>query len=296
MSAFDEIEHLAATDFGRNIGVLAEAVRGGMSQASTSIAESDGPIILITGVCIAWALTNAAETDGPPGSVMLGRLLREAGREVVVVTDSACEPVVRALTGDAGLDLIVPQSAADVDRLGVEFGISSGQTHLVSIERLGPAADGRSYFMNGLVANDRLDHVSRLFANTNATTIAIGDGGNELGMGTLDRGLIASSVGHGDRVACVVPCDHLIVAGISNLGAAGLALSIAMRMPEIRDLALGVVTAAEHERLVRLAVDGGAVDGLTGEPDLLVDGIELDACGEIIKAMGEVLVPWSGRS
>jgi hypothetical protein len=53
-------------------------------------------------------------------------------------------------------------------------------------------------------------------------TIAIGDGGNEIGMGALPPGLIAAHIAHGDAIACVTPAEHLILAGVSHWGAYAL--------------------------------------------------------------------------
>ena len=50
-------------------------------------------------------------------------------------------------------------------------------------------------------------------------TIAIGDGGNEIGMGALPQGLIARHVEHGETIECVTPARQLIVAGVSHWGA-----------------------------------------------------------------------------
>ena len=58
------------------------------------------------------------------------------------------------------------------------------------------------------------------------TTIGIGDGGNEIGMGKLPAGLIAQHVPNGAQIACVTSCDHLVVAGVSNWGAYGLAAGV----------------------------------------------------------------------
>ena len=50
---------------------------------------------------------------------------------------------------------------------------------------------------------------------------AIGDGGNELGMGSALQA-VRAAIPLGETIACVVPCDNLLVAGVSNWGAWGL--------------------------------------------------------------------------
>jgi len=51
------------------------------------------------------------------------------------------------------------------------------------------------------------------------TTIGIGDGGNEIGMGKIPWDTIRRNIPNGGLIACRVPVDHLIVAGVSNWGA-----------------------------------------------------------------------------
>ncbi len=50
-------------------------------------------------------------------------------------------------------------------------------------------------------------------------TIAVGDGGNEAGMGNV-RDLIELYIPLGEKIASVVEVDHLITAGVSNWGGA----------------------------------------------------------------------------
>src|SRR5438876_433702 len=70
--------------------------------------------------------------------------------------------------------------------------------------------------------------LDELFAAGPWDTIAIGDGGNEIGMGALSRPLIARHVAHGETIACVTPARHLIVAGVSNWGAYALLGALAV--------------------------------------------------------------------
>ena len=57
------------------------------------------------------------------------------------------------------------------------------------------------------------------------TTIGIGDGGNEVGMGKVCEKVI-STVPHGKEIATEVSCDYLVTCGVSNWG--GLALAVGL--------------------------------------------------------------------
>jgi len=106
------------------------------------------------------------------------------------------------------------------------------------------------------------------------STIGIGDGGNEIGMGAFNwaalHPLIAGQ--HGRRIACRIATDWTIIAGTSNWGAFALAAAVACLRgrPDV----LAPWTAERHrELLTALVHDGPAVDGVTREPTATVDGL-----------------------
>ena len=53
-------------------------------------------------------------------------------------------------------------------------------------------------------------------------SVGIGDGGNEVGMGSVYQQVIKSSVPMAAEIACVVPVDHLLVSSVSNWGSYAL--------------------------------------------------------------------------
>src|SRR5262249_2075095 len=100
-------------------------------------------------------------------------------------------------------------------------------THLIALERVGPGRDGRCRNMRGLDLTDQTTPIHLSFEDAARrtpplVTIGIGDGGNEIGMGKIPPEMIAHNILHGERIACRVPTDHLIVAGVSNWGAYAL--------------------------------------------------------------------------
>ncbi len=94
-------------------------------------------------------------------------------------------------------------------------------------------------------------------------TIAIGDGGNEIGMGK-----IATAIAALDIRGAVTGCDELLVADVSNWGAYGL-LALLGRWAE-RDL-LGAV---EPRTLLDYLCERGAVDGVTRAVTPTEDGLD----------------------
>jgi hypothetical protein len=182
-------------------------------------------------------------------------------------------------------------------------------THLVAIERPGP-----SHTLQSLAAQQRADSapidrferevppadqnrhhnmrgepIDRFVAKTDRlwawiertgaaiTTIGIGDGGNELGMGAIPWETLTDALGGpvAGRIVCRVSADHLLLAGVSDWGAYALALATTV-LREARDTAKAWNAEGQAD-LVRLLVSqAGAVDGKTGQPTATVDGLELD--------------------
>ena len=117
------------------------------------------------------------------------------------------------------------------------------------------------------------------------TTIGIGDGGNEIGMGKIPWDVIRRNIPGGALVACRVPTDYLIVAGVSNWGAYGLAAGIwALRgrpMPE------ELLDVDQERALLKIMVEGGPlVDGVTGKQTLTVDGLTFEQHAEPLRQFG----------
>src|SRR5262249_31925838 len=98
-----------------------------------------------------------------------------------------------------------------------------------------PAArQNRCFTMRGRDVTDLMSRAYELFEqreyprNKRPPTIGIGDGGNEIGMGKIAWETIHRNVPNGGLIACRVPTDHLIVAGVSNWGAYALAAGVAL--------------------------------------------------------------------
>jgi hypothetical protein len=122
-------------------------------------------------------------------------------------------------------------------------------------------------------------------------TIGIGDGGNEIGMGTLSWRLIHRCVpqGLGALLACRIATRTLIVSGVSNWGAYALALA-ASRWARNRGAADWIRADLVAEITAAVVEDGGAVDGITGQAEPTVDGVpwamECETLEKLRRAVG----------
>lgn len=126
------------------------------------------------------------------------------------------------------------------------------------------------------------------------TTIGIGDGGNEVGMGKIYETIIQSTIPNAQEIACTVAADYLIVSSVSNWGGYALAAAIALVWSEVcsenknnieqnieedntRNLLLKTIPTEEEQlESCKLLVAAGARDGITKSQDLFVDGMPLE--------------------
>lgn len=273
------METMIHRDVGRGMDGVFHATRGGLWGAASALAASASPRIgLITGFFVPGGDPPAAETDGPAGAALMALGLVGAGLSCRLATDTTCQPACRIALNAAGargipIDAVAPGASVDwlVDlwrRVGIDW--------VVAIERCGPAADGLLWNMRGTDISAYAAPLDRLFAAGPWRTIAIGDGGNEIGMGRVARPLIARHVPLGERIGCVVPADFLISAGVSHWGAYAMLAAMAVLRPDW-SAAMGAGLDAGLDRAVIEAMvrDGPAVDGVSLRREATIDALDM---------------------
>ena len=179
-----------------------------------------------------------------------------------------------------------------------ERGPGRDLSHLIAVERVGPSHTPESLARQervgepphdsflGKVPVEHRDHchnmrgenidrfagdIHQLFEDvadvSGAKTIGIGDGANEIGMGTvpwedLERRLTGEQSG---RVPCRIATDWNIVAGTSNWGAYALAASVAQLRG--RTSALAPFDSRQQQTVLeQMVAEGPAVDGVHVPP------------------------------
>ncbi len=107
-----------------------------------------------------------------------------------------------------------------------------------------------------------------------ARTIGVGDGGNEIGMGSIPWAELRRRLTgeHAGRVPCRIACDFNIVAGTSNWGAMALAAAVCLLRGRL-DVLQPWTRERQREWLEHLVANGPAVDGVTGRREVTVDGL-----------------------
>ena len=235
---------------------LFTATAGDFERACLSIVEVECPAVwIVTGFHIPDGSPPAFETDGPLGA----RALIRAFEWINIPVSIRCESEVAQAIG------------VGVGYADHEYAEADEPSHLIFLERAGPATDGRRYSMRGREIEANSDPVYDAVP-LGAVTIGIGDGGNEIGMGKIPHETIVKNIPNGDLIHCRVPTDHLIVAGVSNWGAYALAagLFVLLDRKPPADLFDPDRELAILEAMVR---EGPLVDGVTGKQTATVDGL-----------------------
>ena len=283
----DQIERLVQIDVGRNITALFGAARGGLRGAATALVSArSGRVGLITGFYVPEGTPPAAETDGPLGAALLAKALGAVGIPCRLATDEPCRGAcAAALVGAGARDVPI-----DIIALGaplaplIETWRRAGITHAISIERCGRSADGAPRNMRGQDIGSYTAPLDDLFVAGPWETIAVGDGGNEIGMGAISRSLIARHVDHGETIACVTPAQHLIVAGVSNWGAYALIGALAALHEDWRRTLLACLDETLDRIVLEAMIEQGpAVDGVSRQPTLTVDNLDIATHHQVLR-------------
>ena len=305
-----EIERIIRSDPARR-GLIASEDRfpplcpGHLEFAATELAKNGKAIGIVTGYYVPRANPPAAETDGPLGAAMLARFLYDIDRKVDLITDRFCAHTVRVAANAYGLPAGVVRILELNSDGKLKFdgnGRKPEWSHLISIERSGPAHTPESFGSNergrqrfaelvpqtswdrchnmlGGVIDEWTPPLYRLFEvdssdDPRPRTIGVGDGGNEIGFGSiawedLARRLPPTSPA---CIPCRVSTDWTIVTGVSNWGGYGLAAAMAVTLGVVDRL---LPFDRTHERLAleTLVREGAAVDGVTARPEPTVDGL-----------------------
>jgi hypothetical protein len=275
--AFAELERVAARDVGRGGATLAAYTRGGLGRAARSLVVADPlDVVVLTGFLIPAASPPAAETDGPLGAAQLAAAVRLLGGRVRLLTDEPCAPVVRAALRAAGVDAEVDAAPLDGfdDWAGPAAQRYAHASHLVAVKRVGPGADGVPRTVRGVDVSGHTAALDRLYAPGPAFRIGIGDGGNELGMGSLPPEVVADVVDRGELIRCVVGCEALLVGGTSNWAAAALVAALAVLGPDTPGLVDLLGPEWSHAVLRAMVDEAGAVDGVRRAVGYSVDGLD----------------------
>lgn len=231
-----------------------------------------GNVLLTTG----FYVSGHAETDGPPGTVVLAAALQKLGFVPTIVTDDICRELFES--EHLSVEYVELDSDASVYQKLLEH---YQPVCLISIERFGRNQKNDYANMKGrsiAAQTARIDTMFELAARQHILTVGIGDGGNEIGMGNL-KDVIAEKLALNP---CTVTVNELIIATTSNWGAYALAACLA-----VQNHSFIFPSCQQVSDYLNRIVAMGCVDGVTKKSEPSVDGFSLKVEEEILRALNQ---------
>uniref|UniRef100_A0A671TFS5 D-glutamate cyclase n=1 Tax=Sparus aurata TaxID=8175 RepID=A0A671TFS5_SPAAU len=259
--------------------------------------------------CWCFPFSPPDETDGPPGAIAMATMLLSLGKQVTMVTDKRGLDMNRAIIDEAvrtgvlktAVPLVTFEDGGPDSAL--HFLCHHGDRskprydHLVAIERSGRAGDGNYYNMRGINIKHLVDPIDDLFIAAQEipgiSTTGIGDGGNELGMGKLKE-KVSTLMPKGSLIACDVPADFAVTAGVSNWGGYAVACGLYLLhtcpahqrylrrglgaeqgapRDQLQDWTANLPSVEKEESILSTLVSFGIRSGKTGNLAMEVDGL-----------------------
>ena len=273
MGFFKKLDEAMRYDPG-NRGLLANAPANPLERLQEALQEITG-VVILTGFPVRLGLHNfTGETDGPLGAANLAYAFESIGVPVWLLTDEEAYWVVNAAVTRRGCKcrpLMLPRYEAD------EFVAAQldaiHPSHVLTIERPGKARDGHYHNMRGGIIDAMFVDASSIIEaarERGITTISIGDGGNEIGMGALAE-TIEKYVPHGEAICAREVADIALISGVSNWWGWGVSALLS------RMYGINLLPSDDMERgMLHEMVLAGSVDGCTKKPEETVDNLPME--------------------
>ncbi len=214
------------------------------------------------------------ETDGPVGAIALYESLERLGAVPIIVCG---QPLVGALAERYCTHEIRVGEHAHVKADTLAALKHFNPQAIVSIERPGQAQDGGYYNMRGESISARTACFDSFMNWAQCPTIAVGDGGNEIGMGKVIHALESLEI-----VPSVTSADELIIADVSNWGAYGMIAFLGLWQGQ--DLLAKIDTLA----ILQYLSDLGSVDGVTRVNQLTEDSLPVSEGQSVIEQLRQI--------
>lgn len=278
---------------------------GAAAEALLAVPEG-GTVIVTTGsVSRAWISPEIGENDGPSGAAAIARSLALSRNATIILLaeETLLDPIAavmraaglstvsleaaRIASADKSLATVVMRAYPTEDATGAEQApriLDELKPDLLfSTERVGRNENGFYYSMRGIdygQGRARIDQVFDEALRRGLPVVAVGDGGNEIGMAKVADAVRAhipfGATGNcpcGGGIGAVTGADILVTAACSNWGCTAIAAAMAARTGDARLLH----TPDAEARLLEVMVQSGLINSTHGIVDPNVDGIAKDS-------------------
>ena len=277
----NKIEDIIMSYSNRGMPILREHLPKNYCKESAEyiLSWKKGVIFIATGFYVA----GHAETDGPPGALILCLILKKLGYIPVILTDKYCQNFfekydIKIIYMDIKMENenkinFIEKTINEYNPVG-----------MISIERCGLNTENKYANMRNIDISEHTAEIDLFFSNyyNKIPTIGIGDGGNEIGMGNLEH-IIKDNL---NLVPCKIKVDKLIISSVSNWGGYGLAAYLCLLTKNKEFFETVEETIKNY---IKYIISLGSVDGVTHENKEKVDGNDIDIELNIIRSLLKVI-------
>ncbi|PCI53529.1 MAG: hypothetical protein COB45_10425 [Gammaproteobacteria bacterium] len=232
-----------------------ELAAGYCLRAAKVMRDIKGTVLIGTG----FPVVDTFETDGPVGALILYRALEFLGATPVLVCGT---PMATAFQYDYRT-CVISVGKKECGLVEAKRALAHYKPEaIISIERPGLAENGCYHNMRGEDISARAACFDFFMDEANCPTIAIGDGGNEIGMGNV-KAFLAEL----DIIPAVTECDELIISDVSNWGVYGILAFLSIWSKH------DLLNEACPEQILKYISNLGSVDGVTRRNELTEDSL-----------------------
>ena len=233
---------------------------------------------------------NKAETDGAVSAVLLSRALVKAlAAKPVLVCPEECRRAVEAMCAAAGVQadtVIFTKDVREAEKQADALTEQYKPAAVVSIEC--PGSNGQGVYHNATgvdvtAIEAKQDVLFEKLQKQGVLNIAIGDLGNEIGMGSIEETL-HTYIPKGREIGVYTKTDNLITATVSDWGCYAMiaAMAYLLEDPEIMH------TKELERQVLTCGSENGLID-MYGEAIPAVDGFGPGVMLPIVELMGNMV-------
>ena len=277
----EEIENIIMSHSNRGMPILRKHLPPNYCKEAAEyiLSWEKGVIFITTGFYVA----GHAETDGPPGALILCLILKKLGYIPIILTDKYCQNFFEKY--DIKIIYMDIKMENENKINFIEKAINEyNPVGMISIERCGLNTENKYANMRNIDISEHTAEIDLFFSNyyNKIPTIGIGDGGNEIGMGNLEY-IIKDNL---NLVPCKIKVDKLIISSVSNWGGYGLAAYLCLLTKNKEFFETVEETVKNY---IKYIISLGSVDGVTHENKEKVDGNDIDIELNIIRSLLKVI-------
>lgn len=229
-----------------------------------------GVVFIYTG----FFVKNTGETDGPVGAYFLYKGLEKLGFEPIILTD------IYSQNFFLDCSLICIEKGEDKEENFVLLLDKFKPVAHFSIERLGKDKQGFYKNAKGIDISEFTPKLDLLYSLGTSLKFAIGDGGNEIGMGFF-YDFIQQNIYPNP---CCIKCDYPIISSVSNWGAYGF-LAYLQKFTKVQVLP----NFGEVNNFLEYILSKGAIDGLSEKSQMSVDSKSILVDKEILEELNKII-------